>query len=485
MNVLFVYSLAEVVSFEKPLAAQDQMQFGVAYISAFLKAAGHKTRLVVLSREFRARNAARLTRAVEEFGPAVICFSAVATEFDFIVEMSAFVKERWPSVQQLVGGAHVTLNPEAAVGHPFDAICVGEGEEPVREYLDALSAGKTPAGIPNLWIRTPGGMERNLPRPFLQDLDALPWPDREIWQEWVTDTRQERFPVLLGRGCPFLCAYCSNHALRKVAPGQYVRMRSPANVMKEIEDLAARHPALQEIYFEVETIAPNQTWAGELCEKLASFNAARQTPLSFGVNLRVTPNQKLEGLFAAFRRANFRFVNIGVESGSERVRREILKRQYSNQDIISAVEMARKNGLQVCFFNLMGIPGETEDDFRETIEINRICQPDWYFLSIFYPYPGTELYDRCRAMNVLPESLASRSERRCAVLDLPTFPRRRVMHQYLWFDYHVRKGHRKLHKIYMTVLATWLLSHRWTAALFMTVQTSRLTRPVIRLLKGE
>jgi len=164
------------------------------------------------------------------------------------------------------------------------------GEYPTLEYVEALAGGNAPAGITNLWIRSTGGWERNPPRPFLEDLDGLPFPDRDIWQEWVIPGRTDRFTVLPGRGCPFLCTYCSNHALKKVVPGKYVRFRSADNVLRESEALTRRSPELQEIYFEVETIGFDKTWALELCDRLARWNDKRERPLTFWINLRVTPN---------------------------------------------------------------------------------------------------------------------------------------------------------------------------------------------------
>lgn len=485
MKILFVFSLSDIVTAQKPLPMQEQMQFGISYISAVLKAHRHQTRLIVLSRVIGKENESRLAGALQEFAPEVVCFTSVATEFGFIAEMARIARSLRPEAKLMVGGPHVTLVPEDAAGHPFDAICIGEGEYPTLEYVDALAGGDTPTGIPNLWLRSPGGWEKNPPRPFLEDLDGLPFPDRDIWQEWILPGRTDRFSVLLGRGCPFPCTYCSNHALKKVASGKYVRLRSVDNVLRECEGIAHRYPELQEIYFEVESIGTGKAWALEFCDRLARWNAGRDRPVGFGVNLRVTPNQDPEELFAAFQRANFLFINIGVESGSERVRRDILKRHYSNEDIVKAVESARRHGLKASFFNLIGLPGETEADFRETIGINRICQPDWHFLSIFYPYPGTELYQRCLEMGLTVESGAEARERRRATLDLPTFPRRRIMHHYYWFEYHVRVGRKSSVLMMLRVVAAWLMSHEATGRYYQAVYNSRLLRPLLKSLQGR
>jgi radical SAM superfamily enzyme YgiQ (UPF0313 family) len=467
MNVLFVYSLTRIGHSKQPLILQERMQFGIAYISAVVKQNGHDTHLVVLlSKDNKEENEAHLASAIVKFSPRVVCFGAVYTEFEFITQMASYVKKNWPFIKILIGGTHVTLDPESAVVRDvFDAICVGEGEYPVSEYIRALDDGRVPSGIANLWVRNGGNVERNPTRPFIQDLDSLPFPDRDIWQPWIEDQTHHRFAVLLGRGCPFLCSYCSNHALRKVADGSYVRFRSVGNVIEELKYLAGRYGSLKEIYFEIETIGFNKEWALDLCDQLERFNEGRLQPISFGVNLRVTPNNDLSLLFSAFKRANFRFVNIGVESGSNRVRQAILNRHYSNQDIIDVVRLARQHGLQVSFFNLIGLPGETENDFQETIEINRVCQPDWYSFSIFYPYPGTELYRYCIEKGIHLEP-GGGFERRDIVLDLPSFPKDRIMHHYIWFDYNVRSGYQPKVKLLVHAFITFILYHSWVVVCY-------------------
>jgi len=217
-------------------------------------------------------------------------------------------------------------------------------------------------------------------------------------------------------------------------------------------------PQQKEIYLEVETIAINKAWAIELCGRLEKFNEGRKDPLSFGANLRIIPNIDLEDLFLAFKKSNFRFINIGVESGSERVRTQVLKRYYSNQDIINAVTLARKYQLKVCFFNLMGVPGETVDDFRETVKINRACLPDWYFTSIFFPYPGTDLYLLCKERGILPKTVGAGLERKSAVLNLPDFSSKEIERNFILFDYSVFKGHKPMHKILVRVFVSLLMN---------------------------
>ncbi len=353
----------------------------------------------------------------------------------------------------MVGGPHVSLNPDDILSDSFDALCIGEGEHSTLELVSQLENNIVPTGIPNLWIKNGSKIEKNQQSPFLQDLDSIPFPNREMWKEWTGEHPGPMEPILLGRGCPFLCTYCSNHALRKLADGPYVRLRSTDNVVEEIRNVITVDPTKKDFYLEVETMGINKKWDLELCSKLGRLNSSLSEPLNFGVNIRITPSIDLEDHFASFKKSNVLFVNIGLESGSERVRREILKRNYSNEDIIKAVTLARHYGLKVNLYNLIGIPGETLADFEETIRINRICLPDTQLLSIFYPYPGTDLYSLCKEQGLFKGSIDTDMERSKAVLDLPEFPKEQIQKNYIWFDFHVYRGHRSIYKILASVMA--------------------------------
>lgn len=449
MKILFVYTLTYYRLRKKPVVA-NSIQLGISYISSLLKKYGHKTELLVLSRFFGKKNKELLDKYIKDFSPALVCFTTVASEYPFVAEVASYIKSFYPDIYLLAGGPHVSLNPEVALPDAFDALCIGEGEYPVFELVTQLESGRKPSGIQNFWIKSDKGVEKNMARPYLENLDILPFPDREIWEDWV-DQKRAVYSVLLGRGCPFQCTYCCNHALQKLTTGNYVRFRSPENIVAEIKDMLSGLSINNEIYLEVETIAVNKEWAIKLCSKLEDFNSTLSCPIAFGVNIRVTPNADLKELFVAMKKCNVRFVNIGLESGCERVRSKILKRNYSNEDIFKTVKLAREYGFKVCFFNLIGIPGESIEDFKETVQINRRCLPDWHNTSIFFPYPGTDLHRICTQQGLIKKELNNNLERRQASLDLPGFPKKEINKSFIRFDYYVYRGYRPLYKILMRV----------------------------------
>lgn len=455
-NVLFFYSLNVIESVNKPLHSHEQMQFGISYISSLLLKHGYQTKLIVLSRTTGKNNETIIDDYLKRFNPGLICFTAISTEFQFTQEIAQYIRSHYPDIYLIVGGPHVSLNPDDDLLSDFDALCVGEGEYPVLELISQLEQDKIPGGVPNLWIKHNSKIEKNPTRPFLQDLNSLPFPDREMWKEWIEEKPGSRYSVLLGRGCPFQCTYCCNHAIKGLAAGPYVRFRSPDNILKEIKEVIKISPTVKDFYLEVETFGVNKKWALELCSKFEDFNSTLSKPLSFGVNLRITPSAANEDFFIACKKSNFKYINIGIESGSERVRREILKRNYSNENIIDAVALAKKSGLRVNLYNMIGLPNETLADFKETIKVNRACLPDSYFLYMFYPYPGTRLHSLCKEQNLLKGPLDTKRERRTPSLDLPGFSKRQIQKNYIWFEYHIYKGHRPTYKLLIKVFAAKL-----------------------------
>lgn len=453
MRILFVHTQEDHYSLEKPLEGHERMQFGISYISALLKREGHETRLVVPTRQ----TAGVLDEHIRDFEPGLVCFTSVYTEYAFMSELAAGVKKAHPDLFLLVGGPHASLKPDDCLASAFDAVCTGEGELATLELVSQLENGISPTGIANLYIKHGDEVEKNPQRPFFEDLDSLPFPDREMWLPWISN-EYSRPSVLLGRGCPFQCTYCCNHALARLATGKYVRLRSPENIVEEILDLKATYPYMSEVYLEVETLGFNQEWAIELCRQLEQMNADLEIPIEFGSNLRITPHSDYDDLFTAFKKCGFRFVNIGLESGSERLRREVLKRNYSNDDIIKAVREAKEHGLEVGIYNLIGIPGETRRDFRDTIKVTRACQPGWFLLSVFFPYPGTVLHTVCEESGLLDGPIEHGYERRKPIMSQPGFSKRQIGRRFTWSHFLFYAGHRPVREIARQVALTKVYS---------------------------
>ena len=449
MKILLVYTLSEAYTIKKPFISYTYgtIHLGISYISSYLKQQGHSTRLLILPSFSRRKALRMLARTVEEYSPQAAAFTAVSTQYPFVRDLASHMKQHWPEIYLVVGGSHVSMCPGDALNDPFDAICIGEGELPLAELANQLSEGSRPGKIKNLWIKQDdGAFEKNPTREFLENLDILPFPDREIWTPWVHDTAISRHVVLLSRGCPFDCTYCSHHVIRKLARGKYVRFRSPDNILAEIKHLTKHDLKIDTIYLETETILLNKQWLMSLCAHLAEFNRSHHHQIEYACNLRICPQSKDETIFAALSEANVKTLQIGLETGSESLRQSILKRSYTNEEFLSTVELAKKHGIAINLFIMLGLPGETMEDHEQTISLTRKVCPNRSLISIFYPYPGTLLYDKCKSEGLLHGvPLDAPGERKKAILDLPTFKRQDIQKAYYLFDFRTYKGIRPFH----------------------------------------
>ncbi len=289
----------------------------------------------------------------------------------------------------------------------------------------------------------------NQPRPFQADLDSLPDEDITLWENDVAG-RSGLFEVVVGRGCPNRCSYCSNHALAALAPGRFVRFRSPQRLVEEIRRQVERYPFIRGIILRAETLSVDLPYTLALCSALLEMNRGLSRPLAF--TMPVSPRREIlerSDFFSTLKATGVSCLNMALESGSARVRREILRRPiYSNDDVIAICRTARGAGIAVSLCSMMGLPGETLADYRETVACVRAANPDHAHLYIFYPYPGTDLYQRAKEMSLFSGAIVNPAgERKVARLDQPGFRRRRVQWEYLVFPYRVFHGQQSWLKI--------------------------------------
>jgi len=427
MRVLFCYTDINMRGGAK------SFHYGIAILSALLKKNGHQARLHYMYPKY---DIEPLAKALQEFHPDILAFSSTTAQFRYVNK----ILEDLPLPERIFticGGPHVTLEPESFETAPrLDAICRGEGEEAMMGLVARLEKKEAIREIPNLWVRDrkSGAIHRSPNNRFIQDLDSLPFADRELFPyQSIIDSDFNTALFMFSRGCPFNCSYCSNQALRGVQSGKYVRFRSVDNCLQEVEEVLSHYRA-EAIYVNDDLFTLNKEFVAEFCEKYQA-----RIGLPFDINTRV--GYVDETLCAQLKSANCRRVNIGIESGSPRIRQMILNRKMSNEAIIETFHMLKSAGLKTKSFNMIGFPEETPEDFMETIRLNRIIQPDSVILNVFDPYPGTPLGERCKTEGLIDwarmeSNLILKTD---TVLNLPQFPRSAIKRLYKRFAYEVYK----------------------------------------------
>jgi radical SAM superfamily enzyme YgiQ (UPF0313 family) len=398
---------------------------GLGYISSVLKSAGHETTLLYLQTE---PTAEAFLQQISSLAPSVVAFSATTHQFPYVAKYARWIKEAMPAVWTMVGGAHPTLVPEEVMSEPgVDVVCVGEGEYPVLDWVSALQEGKDVTHIQNLWLRQGEDLVRNPLRPLIANLDELPFADRDLFGfDQILARNDGWVDMMAGRGCPYGCSYCCNPSLRDRfrGLGRYVRFRSVENVLSEIGFLT-NHYVVKTLNFQDDVFTLDRDWTLQFCQAYR-----QQFSFPFWINTRVERIND-EEMVAALARAGCRGVRIGIESGNESLRAEILKRRMSNDEIRQAFALANKHGLNVYTCNMLGVPGETAAMIEQTIALNRELEPADLQFSVFYPYPMTELYDLCVRKGYLleGESLPSYYGRK-SILHSPTLTAEELGEEY-------------------------------------------------------
>lgn len=380
MKILFIYPVPE--------ARYQILRFqqGIGSIAAVLKQAGHGVELLIVS----AMDTTSVDETIRRFQPGLIAMSLTSGFFPVGAAVARHVAatHRLPV---LLGGIHPTLCPEESVSaEGVTAICVGEGEYPTLEFCEALEKGRDPTGIANLWFKRGDQIIRNPIRPLIQDLDSLPFPDRDIFpfSQMLNTFSEAEF--MGSRGCPFPCTYCANHALQELYQGKgaYVRYRSVGNLLAEVDRVIRKYPGVGLLGFHDDTFTLNARWFNEFTETYPT-----RFRLPFWCN--ATAPSINEDVAARLKRAGCYEVRIGVESGNDDIRTRILAKKVSREQIVRAFRILKDAGITRFAFNMVGLPFETPATVEDTIALNHEIRPDSVFCSVFFPYPGTQSRKLC------------------------------------------------------------------------------------------
>lgn len=395
MKVLFIYPNA---------GSQLGFNYGVAHLSAVLKSAGHETALwqlceglsVLPSRqEFKAR--------VKKESPDLVGFSVVTHQWSYTRQLATWAREATDAVL-VCGGIHTMAAPQEILeSGRFDYLIRGEAEEALLELVEKLEQHADTSDVKNLGFQRNGKTHLN-PVRSLPDLKTLPFKDYEIFDfQKIIDAKNGWVGLMGSRGCPFSCTYCFNHHMAKtyrrdlncsVKQLQYIRHFDVHQIIDEIRYLFDHYRHISMFIFDDDLFTYYKDYVKEFCREYKKISR-----IPFVVNAHV-------GFFEADRArylsaANCKIIKFGVESGSRRIRSQILNRHMSNDRIIQAIQTAKDAGLHTSVFLMIGLPNETHDDILATIRLMATALPGRFRWSYFFPFPGTTAYDISKKENFI------------------------------------------------------------------------------------
>lgn len=317
--------------------------------------------------------------------PFAVGISAMTLQLQGARDLAMLVRESCPATPVFMGGAHASADPQFVDRHAdaFDHAITGEAETVFLESLRRLDEG------------------RDLPRiqqgQAVPTLDDLPFPNRGL-------VRRERYLrpeyFILARGCPYQCYFCSSPA----TSGK-VRHRSVENLLEEMVPYLAQ--CRGQLSFADDSFTLDRSRVLDLCREIAR----RSLSLRWRCVTRIDLLD--EELVRAMRGAGCEIIGFGIESGSERVRRQVLtKGGFSNARVHETVGLCRKHGIRVNAFFMIGNPGETPEEIDETEDMIFRLGLDGVAISVPIPFPGSPLYDMAERDGIIDRAAIDRFARK-------------------------------------------------------------------------
>lgn len=438
---------------------------GLASISAVLKEGGHDCRLLHLLYFHSEQEYKEKLKDMGKFD--VIGFSIRTTAFPDSKLYIKWTKEVYPDSFIICGSYHVTLVPEEVLSLPdVDCVCIGDGEYAELELLEKMSAGEDYTNIESLWFKDKeGNFIQNPVRPLFADLDRIPIPDFDLFDyENLESMKVNTAIVVVSRGCFYNCTYCGNGNFRKVYPNKklYARFRSPENAILYLKTLLSKHPSIKYINFRDAIFNMFPDWFDKFIEL---YKQEIHLPCTGNIRFDILTEDTVRKM----KEAGFYTVDMGLESGDQEMRFKYLKRYQTNEMIINCSNWFHKYGIAQLTYNIIGLPFEDIHKALKTIKLNAKINSDQTVVNIFYPYPGTKLYDISLEAGFLPEGA---DPKRRVPLVQPQFREKEVLFIEAYFYCFVKRYKRafrmpkKMGRIYEKIL-DGCVTGRWVPHSFL------------------
>ncbi len=369
----------------------ESESYALELLSSLLKRNGYDTALVFDHRLFDSSEVKNsylhnvfdiqdiLIKQVIETKPDLIAFSVFTYNYQWALKMARAIKKEI-NAPIIFGGIHPTLVPEIVIQNDcVDIVCVGEGEEALMELVENLNSEKK-YRIRNLWFKKDGKIIKNEQRPLFENLDSLPLPDKDLFASYHP-IYNSGYGLVVGRGCPFKCSFCCANALKQVMgdKGHYIRKRSVDHVIAELVWAKKRFkPSM--VTFVDDVFVINMDWLKEFVPKYKKF-------INLPFNCDAHPAGVTQEMVRLLKEAGCDLLIFGVQSTSERIRKEILKRPETNAQIEKAISICRAERLSFTVDHILNIPNDTNNDLVEAVKFYNELRPTVIntFLLTYYP----------------------------------------------------------------------------------------------------
>ena len=380
------------------------------------------------------------------FAPDLIAVSAC--EDLFSVGIRLLRRVRYLGIPTIFGGVFPTFAPEICLSYDeVDMVCIGEGENALVELCDRIDRGLPYQDVPSLWVKTKNGVRKNLVGPPV-DIDANPMVDLAIFDEArlyrpMQGKVWRMLPVETHRGCPYECAYCNSpaqrHLYRSHTGKNFLRKKSFEQIQKELAYYKEVLNA-EALYFWADTfLSYSNSQLDRFCEIFEDIK------LPFWCQTR--PETITEEKIRKLMKIGLFRMGLGVEHGNYDFRKQILRRNITNERLLRNLKTLNKCDLPFSVNNIIGFPTETRELAMDTVEINRSIDADGHNAYSFSPFHGTPLRKMAEDMGYCEPSLIARSATKPTLLKMPQFPPEQIEGLRRCFVLYVKMPKSRWHEI--------------------------------------
>lgn len=390
---------------------------GLRLLSSYIKAAGHQVEMIFMCSKRDTSSADFPDDAVNAFiercrQADLVGMSLMTNNFhraSFLTEALRRAELKAPIIW---GGTHPTVAVDECL-EIADAVCVGEGEEPMLQLVERLEAGRDPTNVGSFVFRGGGAFGnaqtiRNPVQSLEQDLDDYPFADYELDTHWVIEKGQlvparpdnlrgtlHRLRIETTRGCPYPCTFCNNAALLKVyrGKGSWVRHRSNDNLIEEILKARACFPTIEAVNIVDDLFFVRSE------ENIEDFAVKYQRQVNLPLELDAFPITVTEEKVVSLSRVPISLISMGIQSGSYDTLKNIYRRPTKIEQIINGIELFHRHRIKAEYHYIVNNPYEPEKNVIETMRFAATHHKGPAIVRVFplMFYPGTPLYDQARA----------------------------------------------------------------------------------------
>lgn len=359
---------------------------GLAYLGACLRKKGYDVKLIDSpSLDFKRKE---ILREIKKFSPNFIGITSTTPEFLEALKLAKAIKIKFKKIPILIGGAHATAMPVQTIKNKcFDVAAIGEGEVTIIELVESLLKKNELEKVKGIAFRKKNKIIITPKREYISNLDLLPFPAFDLLSPLKnyhsSPGSYKNLPIgtiITGRGCPFKCTFCARGVF-----GNQVRLRSAKNIVDEIEILIKKFGAKEiRVWDDTFNVKPQRVI--DICKEIM------KRKLNFSWTCLCRINFAQEKMLKLMKKAGCWQISYGIESGNQEILNKI-KKGITLKMAEDVVKMTKKIGIEVKCFFMIGLPGDTKETMRETIDFAKKINPDIATFSITTPFPGTEIYD--------------------------------------------------------------------------------------------